>query len=138
MMKSKFFYIKNNLQKKLFHHVETIASHHVVRIFFIERNYFSSCNKVTYENKTKIHFIKYYFLNTEKEIICCDLDIVCKFSDISLTFLTKMLKISKNLKSEKSRFFSFFQFRLSLYNIVFVSVFIIELSLNSEIFDLRT
>ena len=136
-MKSKFFYKKIFCRKSFCRHVETIVSHHVVRVFFIERNYFSLCNKVTNENKTKIHFIKYYFLNPEKEIICCDLDIVCKFSDISLTFLTKMLKISKNLKSEKMSIFSFFQFRLSLYNIEFVSVFIIELSLNSEIFDLR-
>ena len=66
------------------------------------------------------------------------MDIVCNFCSISLTFLTKMLKIRKNLKSEKKSIFLFFQFRLSLYNIGFVSVFIIELSLNSEIFDLRT
>ena len=38
----------------------------------------------------------------------------------------------------KKSIFSFFQFRLSLYNIGFASVFIIELSLDSEIFDLRT
>ena len=49
-----------------------------------------------------------------------------------------MLKIRENLKLGKNRFFEFLWFEQPRCDIRFSGVFIIELSLNSEIFDLRT